>query len=338
MKKLGLLLCATSAMVLAGCGAIASQLKGLPERDARVIVEVNKDLKKLSEKGAIETQVAVYENIKSVATKNVRMLDNYTVLNNAFVLEVNSNDIESIKSVPGVKSVTVDKLHWEREINNDSYITLDGGDAGDAIDESKNISAETMFLPEDNNEGEGTIVAILDNEFHFRASYKERVNGQVVSHEEWHHEVFNPLDDSVAVRYTFESMRAVQGLNASFDPVKIKPAGQEGSGYLNNKVPFYYDYGGESFAYGKRGPKKHDVHSDLSYHGSHVSSITAANAPQYKGIAPKAQLALMKVFTDYNAKGIGEKIGLSNRTGAYDSAILEALEDCIRLKVDGINM
>ena len=289
MKKLGLLLCATSAMVIAGCGAIASQLKGLPERDARVIVEVNKDLKKLSEKGAIETQVAVYENIKSVATKNVRMLDNYTVLNNAFVLEVNSNDIESIKSVPGVKSVTVDKMHWEREINNDSYITLGGGDAGDAIDESKNISAETMFLPEDNNEGEGTIVAILDNEFHFRASYKERVNGQVVSHEEWHHEVFNPLDDNVAVRYTFESMRAVQGLNASFDPVKIKPAGQEGSGYLNNKVPFYYDYGGESFAYGKRGPKKHDVHSDLSYHGSHVSSITAANAPQYKGIAPKAQ-------------------------------------------------
>ena len=325
-------------MVIAACGAIASQLKSLPERDARVIVEVNKDISKLSEKGAIKTQVAVYENIKTVATKNVRMLDNYTVLNNAFVLEVNSNDIESIKSVPGVKSVTVDKLHWEREINNDSYIALDGGNAGDAIDESKNISAETMYLPEDNNEGEGTIVAILDNEFHFRASYKERVNGQVISHAEWHHEVFNPLDDNVAVRYTFESMRAVQGLNATFDPIKLKSPGQEGSGYLNNKVPFYYDYGGESFAYGKRGPKKHDVHSDLSYHGSHVSSITAANAPEYKGIAPKAQLALMKVFTDYNAKGIGEKIGLSNRTGAYDSAILEALEDCIRLKVDGINM
>lgn len=338
MKKLGLLLCATGAMVLAGCGAIASQLKGLPERDARVIVEVNKDINKLNEKNAKQTQVAVYENIKAAATNNVKMIGNYTVLNNAFLMEVNSKDIESIKSVPGVKSVTVDKLHWEREINNDFYIALDGGDAGDAIDESKNISAETMYLPEDNNAGEGTIVAILDNEFHFRASYKERVNGKIVTHEEWHHEVFNPLDDDVAVKYTFDSIRKIEGLNAKLDPVSIKKAGQEGSGYLNNKVPFYYDYGGESKAYGKRGPKKHDVHSDLSYHGSHVSSITAANAPTYKGIAPKAQLALMKVFTDYNAKGIGEKIGLSNRTGAYDSAILEALEDCIRLKVDGINM
>ena len=83
---------------------------------------------------------------------------------------------------------------------------------------------------------------------------------------------------------------------------------------------------------------KYDVHSELSYHGSHVSSITAANAPEYKGIAPKAQLALMKVFTDYNAKGLGEKLGLSNRTGAYDTSILDALEDCIKLKVDGINM
>ena len=49
MKKLGLLLCATSAMVLAACGAIASQLKSLPERDARIIVDVDKNISKLSE-------------------------------------------------------------------------------------------------------------------------------------------------------------------------------------------------------------------------------------------------------------------------------------------------
>lgn len=332
MKKLGLLLCATGAMVLAGCGAIASQLKDLPERDARVIVEVNKKLNKLDANETKKAQAAVYENIKQAATSNIRMIGNYTVLNNAFVLEVNSNDIESIKSVPGVKSVTVDRLHWEREINNDSYITLDGGNANDAVDESKNISAETMHLPEDNNEGEGTIVAILDNEFHFRAETK--VNGVTIP--EWHHEVFDPLASDVAVRYTFDDIKGTVGLVASRN--KIKKAGQEGSLYLNNKVPFYYDYGGYSKVYGKRGPLQHDVHSDLSYHGSHVSSITAANAPTYKGIAPKAQLALMKVFTDYDAKGIGEKIGLSNRTGAYDTSILDALEDCIKLKVDGINM
>ena len=47
-------------------------------------------------------------------------------------------------------------------------------------------------------------------------------------------------------------------------------AGDEGSMYLNSKVPFYYDYGGESYEYGKTGTPKYDVHSDLSYHkGTH---------------------------------------------------------------------
>lgn len=341
MKKLGLLLCATGTLILAACSATAANIKDLPERDTRIIVEVDKSINKLSEQGAKNTQFAVYNNIKTAATSNIKMLGNYTVLNNAFVLEVNSNDIETIKLVPGVKSVTVDKMHWVREINQDGYIPLgDVGGGEGAIDESKNISAETMNLPEDNNEGEGTIVAILDNEFHLRGytgNSSDRDNGEA-----WNHEVYTALDDDVAVRYTFDSIGEIIGNTE--DPLKAgkredgKTAGQEGSMYYNNKVPFYYDYGGYSQKYGKRGAMKYDVHSDLSYHGSHVSSITAANAPQYKGIAPKAQLALMKVFTDYDAKGLGDKLGLSTHTGAYDTAILDALEDCIRLKVDGINM
>ena len=334
MKKLGLLLCASATLVLAACSAGASQLKSLPERDRRIIVEVDRDIDTVNEEGAKNSQRAVYNNIKAVATSNIRLIDSYNVLNNAFVLEVNSDDIESIKSVPGVKSVTIDRIHWERVYNDDSYVLLGNGDANDPIDESKNISAETMFKPENTNDGEGTLVAILDNEFHFRA----RVAGSGGS-PEWHHEVYEPLDESVSVRYTFQTMRAVTGLHAEFArSTTQRPAGTEGSGYLNSKVPFYYDYGGTSKNYGKRGTPGYDVHSDLSYHGSHVSSITAANAPNYKGIAPKAQLALMKVFTDYDARGIGQKIGLSNSTGAYDTSILEALEDCIRLRVDGINM
>ena len=337
MKKLGLLITVASALVLGASATAASHLRNLPERDARIIVEVDKNIKQLSEKGALRTQQVVYDNIKEYATTNIRNAGHYTVLNNAFVLEVNSADIEAIKSVPGVKSVTVDKMHWVQEYNHDSYIPL-GGPDNDAIDESKNISAETMHKPEDTNDGEGTIVAILDNEFHFRGNTgntADRNQGR-----EWHHEVYEPLDNDVAVRYTYDSVGEV--IDGGLKAGKRKDgahAGDEGSMYLNNKVPFYYDYGGYSVVYGKRGKLQYDVHSDLSYHGSHVSSITAANAPEYKGIAPKAQLALMKVFTDYDAKGgIGEKIGLSDRTGAYDTSILDALEDCIRLKVDGINM
>ena len=338
MKKLGLLLGATSILVLAACSTAASQLKDLPERDARIIVEVNKNIDKLSEEGAKKTQLAVYNNIKAAATTNIRLLNSYTVLNNAFVLEVNSNDIESIKSVPGVKSVTVDKIHWEQVVNYDGAVPLNDGDGNDAIDESKNISAETMNKPEETNDGEGTLVAILDNEFHLRGYTgvsTDRDNGEA-----WNHEVYEPLADDVAIRYTFDSIGSIiSGTTLNCGKRKSGTTeGQEGSMYYNNKVPFYYDYGGTSKFYGKRGSKQFDVHSDLSYHGSHVSSITSANAPDYKGIAPKAQLALMKVFTDYDSRGLGDKLGLSTHTGAYDTSILEALEDCIKLRVDGINM
>ena len=328
MKKLGLLLGATSAMVIAASGVAASHLTALPERDACIIVEVNRSLKGLSEEGIKTTQDAVYNNIKQYATTNVKRIKSYNVLNNAFILEVNSEEIESIKAVPGVKSVTLDKAHWVQTINNDEY-QLISRDPDPDPEIEKNISAETMLKPDATNDGEGTIIAILDNEFHFRAKTADAA--------EWHHEVYEPLDSSVAVRYNFENIQQVTGLNAGSRLDTALP-GEEGSMYLNNKVPFYYDYGGTSKVYGKRGAKQYDVHSELSYHGSHVSSITAANAPTYKGIAPKAQLALMKVFTDYDAKGLGEKIGLSNSTGAYDSSILDALEDCIKLKVDGINM
>ena len=329
MKKLRLVLGATCAMAIAAGSLVASSQAKMPERDARIIVEVNRKVDTLSKEGIRKTQDIVYDNIKQCATKNVRRIQCYSELNNAFVMEVNSNDIEAIKEVPGVASVTVDTMHWVRTYNEDGYVALGTGDAGATLSENDNISAATMKKPENTNDGEGTIVAILDNEFHLR--------GKTDSSAEWHHEVYDPLPDDCGVRYTFASIKRVTGLNASVREFGTK-AGEEGSEYLNSKVPFYFDYGGESKLYGKTGDPKYDVHSDLSYHGSHVSSITAANAPEYKGIAPKAQLALMKVFTDYNSKGMGDKLGLTTHSGAYDSVILSALEDCIKLKVDGINM
>ena len=328
MKKLGLLLGVTGAMAIAAGGLTASQLEALPERDAEIIVEVDKSIKGLSEEGVKLSQNAVYTNIKAYATTNVRKLHSYNVLNNAFLLEVNKEDIELIKQVPGVKSVTENKMHWTRVLNNDETIPLaDGNRLPGPVEE--NISASTMYKPEDTNDGEGTLIAILDNEFNFR--------GKTNKTDEWHHEVFEPLNSDVSVKYTFASIKKIQGLNAGQRKLGAGE-GVEGSMYLNNKVPFYYDYGGTSTSYGKEGKPKFDVSSELSYHGSHVASITSANAPTYKGIAPKAQLALMKVFTDYDASGLGKKLGLSNSTGAYDSCILSALEDCIKLKVDGINM
>ena len=340
MKKLGFILGTTCAAVVAISGISAASLAKRPERDARIIVEVNRNVKSLDEKQLRESQDIVYDNIKQYATDNVRMLHRYNVLNNAFVMEINSNDIEKVKNVPGVASVSIDKMHVQQVHNDDEYTSFEfgSGEGTPAIlGENDNISAATMNKPDDTNDGEGTIVAILDNEFHLK--------GREGTTQAWNHEVFSPLAEDVALKYDFDAVgEIINGKNGKMNCLKRRgrnpEEGVQGSLYYNSKVPFYFDYGGESKSYGKASDTgDYDVHSDYGYHGSHVSSITAANAPQYKGIAPKAQLALMKVSTDFNAKGgIAKKLGFTNALYMYDSNILKALEDCIRLKVDGINM
>ena len=85
--------------------------------------------------------------------------------------------------------------------------------------------------------------------------------------------------------------------------------------YVNKKVPFAYDYA----------DKDPDVLPINSDHGTHVAGIIAGNDDEITGVAPNAQLAIMKVFSD-------------EKQGAKDSWILAALEDCVILGVDVINM
>ena len=85
--------------------------------------------------------------------------------------------------------------------------------------------------------------------------------------------------------------------------------------YMNKKIPFAYDYA----------DKDADVLPINSDHGTHVAGIIAGNDDEITGVAPNAQLAIMKVFSDA-------------KQGAKDSWILAALEDCVKLGVDVINM
>ena len=85
--------------------------------------------------------------------------------------------------------------------------------------------------------------------------------------------------------------------------------------YVSRKVPYAYDYG----------DKDSDVFPLNSDHGTHVAGVIAGKDDEITGVAPNAQLAIMKVFSDY-------------AEGAKTSAILAALEDCVKLGVDIINM
>jgi len=85
--------------------------------------------------------------------------------------------------------------------------------------------------------------------------------------------------------------------------------------YMNAKVPFAYDYA----------DKDPDVLPISNSHGTHVAGIIAGHDDTITGVAPNAQLAIMKVFSDGAA-------------GAKDSWLIAALEDCVVLGVDVINM
>lgn len=324
--KVSLLASVIAALAMNGGTMLNANVSKLPEKDTSIIVELSRGLDGLTEEGVISTQNAIVNKIRNEVTRNCNIIDRFTVLNNAVALQVNSEDVEAIKNVAGVESVTINKIHWTRALNNDEVISVTP--KGTEVEE--NISATTMHKPTDTNDGEGTVIAILDNEFWLKGNSADGVN------DEWHHEVFDALDADVAQRFTFESVSKTKFLKAKRNS-KVG-AGTEGSLYFNSKVPFYYDYGGDSTTYGKTGPADYDVHTATSYHGSHVASIAAANAPTYKGIAPKAQLVCMKVFTEYTADQLGKDLGFGNSTGAYDLPILNALEDCIKLGVDGINM
>ena len=85
--------------------------------------------------------------------------------------------------------------------------------------------------------------------------------------------------------------------------------------YVNQKVPFGYDYADND----------PDVYSTHNNHGTHVSGVIVGKDDTITGVAPNAQLVSMKVFSDV-------------MDTARSSWILSALEDCVVLGVDVINM
>ena len=85
--------------------------------------------------------------------------------------------------------------------------------------------------------------------------------------------------------------------------------------YLNVKVPYSFDYAdGDS-----------DVYPINSDHGTHVAGIIAGKDDTITGVAPNAQLVIMKTFSDVQST-------------ARSAWILSALDDCVVLGVDVINM
>ena len=137
--------------------------------------------------------------------------------------------------------------------------------------------------------GKGMVVAILDT-------------GLDTSHEAFQNAVNAPkfTKQDIADKLASDSLR-VGNVNVN-------------SIYQSDKIPFAYDYYGNDTNV-----------SGGNSHGTHVAGIVGANRGQVTGVAPDAQLMIMKIFGD-------------DGSGAYDSDIIAALEDAVVLGADAVNM
>lgn len=92
--------------------------------------------------------------------------------------------------------------------------------------------------------------------------------------------------------------------------------------YLSDKIPFVYDYADRDSSVS---PTPESITLYENEHGTHVAGTIGASSGEITGVAPNAQLVILKVASDYES-------------GIPSEYILAALDDAADLQVDVVNL
>ena len=234
----------------------------------------------------------------------------YNTVMNGVAIEVNTEYVSTIKKMSGVESAVITTSYSEPETYKTKATT---------VVENKTEVYDTGIYDSDEfaHYGQGTVVAVLDTGLdytHPAFQYFETEEG--LENRAWDEE------DIKNILNTQDLVAETRSGSLEYSEV-----------YVNEKVPYAYDYADDDA----------DVYPSYSNHGTHVAGIIGGYDTSgytdkdgfpidetFKGVVPDCQLAIFKVFTDdLDDKDLG---------GAVTEDIVAALEDCVKIGVDVINM
>ena len=261
-------------------------------------------------------QDAEVEKISEEALDGEELEVNYsfTLLSNAVSADVAYKDIEEIEKVDGVVAVYVAQQYDPMDDVADPETVT----AGDMVG---GYSAWATGYT-----GAGTRIAVVDTGIDL--DHPSFDSGAYLAHLEETAEEAGKTVADYNLMSEEEIASVLPQLNATRRNADITPEKL----YLNDKIPFAFNYVDKNLDI------THD-NDDEGDHGTHVSGIATANvyvpnassetgyAKQESGVvgvAPDAQLITMKVF---GTKG-----------GAYTDDYMAAIEDCLLLNVDVVNL
>ena len=243
-------------------------------------------------------QAGVTAAIEQSLGKKLDVRWNLTLFVNAVSAVVRYGDINRIKHVPGVKDVQIENQYLPQDAQAQPQT---------ANTSSLMVGASQAWSA--GYTGAGTRLAIIDT-------------GLDTSHQSFSADAFN---------YSIGKLSYAPKLMTSSDVSSLQGQLNGKGKYVSAKIPFAYNY--------VDGNTTSLDHSDgKGNHGSHVAGIAAANryiksgtgyveaaaSVHAVGMAPDAQLIVMKVF--------------GSAGGAYDSDYMAALEDAVVLGCDAANL
>ncbi len=237
-----------------------------------------------------DQQKVIDKLVKAQITESGSVICRYTTVMNGFAIRVPYGKLSTVCNLAGVKSAFIATVHQQIETMMDGAVTMTG---------VTNMWSNYGYT------GAGTTIAIIDS-------------GLDTNHEAFQTAPADPRMAKNDIRillnqYDFVAETMKKGLGVS-------------DVYVNKKVPYAFDYADQDTDVC---PPAEDP--SITAHGTHVAGIAAgytensAGEVIFSGVAPDAQLLVMKVFPD-------------NGDGATDDLILAALEDAVLLNADVINL